>query len=258
MNDGMDAMEAKFEGLRGEWGDFKKALLEEVSRRIGEEIGRALGKRPVDESNEESGGGPSSGIGSNESQRSVEVTDKLDEFRMSVKKVELPSFDGNDPVAWIDRAETYFEVQKTSDDMQIKLVKLSMEAGTIHWFNIWRDSTDYPTWEKLKNALLVRFGIGRLDNPFEELRDVKQIGTVDDYMAEFEVFSSQCGRMPDVQFLGYFVGGLKPEIRSCLHTLKPHNRYQALQMARDVEVKLVTLFNPEEGNELGRVGLMPV
>lgn len=56
------------------------------------------------------------------------------------------------------------------------------------------------------------FGIGRLDNPFEELRDVRQIVSVDDYISEFGVFSSQCGRMLEVQFLGYFIGGLKPEI----------------------------------------------
>lgn len=41
---------------------------------------------------------------------SVGVSDKLDEFRMSAKKVELPSFDREDPIAWITRAETYFEV----------------------------------------------------------------------------------------------------------------------------------------------------
>lgn len=134
MTDRMDAMELKFEGLRGEWVDFRKAILEEVNHRIGEELGRALEKRPVNGNNEESGGGPSSG--SNESQKSVEVINKLDEFRLSVKKVELPSFDGKDPVAWIDRAETYFEVQKTLDEVQIQLAKLSIEEGTIHWFNI--------------------------------------------------------------------------------------------------------------------------
>ncbi|KAI5414897.1 hypothetical protein KIW84_040382 [Lathyrus oleraceus] len=33
------------------------------------------------------------------------------EYKMAVKKVELPSFDGDDPVGWVTRAETYFEVQ---------------------------------------------------------------------------------------------------------------------------------------------------
>lgn len=176
----------------------------------------------------------------------------MDELRLSAKKVELPSFEGKDLVAWIARAETYFEVQKTSDEVRIQLGKLSMEAGTIHWYNMWCESTDDPSWEKLKNAMLVRFGMGRLDNPFEELRGVKQTGTVDEYIVEFEIFSSQCGQLPETQFLWYFVGGLKPEIRRRLHTLKPQNRYQALQMAQDVEAEFLTLFNPGKGEDTSR------
>lgn len=56
--------------------------------------------------------------------------DKLEEFRLSAKKVELPTFDGWDPVAWITRAETYFDVQRTSEEVQIKLAKLSMDGPT--------------------------------------------------------------------------------------------------------------------------------
>lgn len=38
------------------------------------------------------------------------VNEKLEEFYLSAKKVELPAFDGFDPMAWVTRAETYFEV----------------------------------------------------------------------------------------------------------------------------------------------------
>lgn len=46
-----------------------------------------------------------------------ETADKMEEFRLSAKKVELPTFDGKDLVAWIARAETYFEVHRTSEDV---------------------------------------------------------------------------------------------------------------------------------------------
>lgn len=126
-----------------------------------------------------------------------------------------------------------------------------MEEETIYWFNCWLESTDEPSWEKLKNALLVHFGMGRLDNLFEEHRDVKQTGMVNEYIAEFEVFS-QCGRLLEASFLGYFVGGLKPEIRTRIHTLKPHNCYQTLQMAQDVEAELMTLLKLEDGDDTHR------
>lgn len=54
------------------------------------------------------------------------------ESRLAGKKVKLPLFEGDDPVAWITRAEIYFDVQNTSDDMRVKLARLSMEGATIH------------------------------------------------------------------------------------------------------------------------------
>lgn len=105
----------------------------------------------------------------------IAVNDKLDEFCLSAKKVELSAFDGFDPVAWITRAETYFEVQWTSEEVRIQLAKLSMEGHTIHWFNLWRESTDKATWTNFKEVLVARFGVGRLDNPYEELKEMKQM-----------------------------------------------------------------------------------
>ncbi|MCI55064.1 retrotransposon gag protein, partial [Trifolium medium] len=57
-----------------------------------------------------------------------------EESRLSGKKVKLPVFDGEDPVAWITRAEIYFDVQNTTEEMRVKLARLSMEGATIHWF----------------------------------------------------------------------------------------------------------------------------
>lgn len=58
----------------------------------------------------------------------------VSEYRMAVKKVELPSFDGEDPVGWITRAETYFDVQGTAEKVKVRLAKISMEGETIHWY----------------------------------------------------------------------------------------------------------------------------
>lgn len=34
---------------------------------------------------------------------------------------------------------------------------------------------------------------------------------MEDYISEFEYVSSQVNRLPEEQYLGYFLGGLKPE-----------------------------------------------
>lgn len=66
----------------------------------------------------------------------------LDEFRLSVKKVELPMFNGDDPVGWIARAEVYFNVareevyfnvQNTTPEIKVNLAQLCMDGPTIHF-----------------------------------------------------------------------------------------------------------------------------
>lgn len=172
---------------------------------------------------------------SNESEKSM---DDYYESRFSGKKVKLPVFEGDDPVAWITRAEIYFDVQNTSEEMRVKLARLSMEGATIHWFNLLMETEDQLTWEKLKKSLIARYGGRRLENPFEELSTLKQTGSVEEFVEAFELLSSQVGRLPEEQYLGYFMSGLKQPIRRRVRTLNPQNRMQMMRMAKDVEEEL--------------------
>jgi hypothetical protein len=58
-------------------------------------------------------------------------------------------------VAWITRAEIYFDVQNTADDhMRVKLARLSIEGATIQWFNLLMETEDELTCDKLKKSLI--------------------------------------------------------------------------------------------------------
>ncbi|MCH82977.1 Ty3/gypsy retrotransposon protein, partial [Trifolium medium] len=128
-------------------------------------------------------------------------TSNMNESRLAGKKVKLPLFEGDDPVAWITRAEIYFDVQQTPDEMRVKLSRLSMEGPTIHWFNLLMETEDHLTWEKLKKSLIARYGGRRLENPFEELSTLRQSGSVEEFVEAFELLSSQVGRLPEEQYL---------------------------------------------------------
>lgn len=93
----------------------------------------------------------------------------LDEFRLSVKKVELPAFTGDDPAGWIARAEVYFRVQDTSPEVKVNLAQLCMDGPTIHFFTTLLEEEEDLTWEKLKDALLERYGGVSDGNVFEQL-----------------------------------------------------------------------------------------
>lgn len=69
-----------------------------------------------------------------EGESSVDHNDNMvaTEYKMAIKKVEFPEFDGDDPVGCITRDETYFEVQGSSEEVKVRLVKVFMEGATIH------------------------------------------------------------------------------------------------------------------------------
>lgn len=45
--------------------------------------------------------------------------DALAGFRRSVKKVELPMFEGEDPAGWISREKVYFCIQDTQPEVKV-------------------------------------------------------------------------------------------------------------------------------------------
>jgi hypothetical protein len=213
------AMEARVGVLEKEMGEMKgmlKHLIEAVA-----DLSKTVGKKHEEPATEESVGASSQ-----------------TESRLAGKKVKLPLFDGEDPVAWITRAEIYFDVQNTMDEMCVKLARLSMEGSTIHWFNLLMETEDELSWEKLKRAMIARYGGRRLENPFEELSTLTQKGSVEEFVESFELLSSQVGRLPEQQYLGYFMSGLKPQIRRRVRTLNPRNRMEMMRIAKDVEDEL--------------------
>jgi hypothetical protein len=177
-------------------------------------------------------------------------TDPLTEFRQSARKVELPSFDGEDPAGWISRAEVYFKVQGTSPEIKVNLAQLCMEGPTIHFFNSLLEEDDLLTWENLKNALLDRYG-GNGGDVYEQLSDLSQKGTVDEYITDFEYLIAQIPRLPKKQFQGYFLHGLKVDIRGKVRSLMAvggMTRAKLMTVTRAVEKEV----NGGSGSNLSR------
>lgn len=147
--------------------------------------------------------------------------DALTEFRQCVKKVELPSFNGEDPAGWISRAEIYFRVQDTTPELKVNLAQLCMEGPTIHFFNSLIGEDEDLTWVKLKEALLERYGGHGDGDVYEQLTELRQEGTVEEYITEFEYLTAQIPKLPDKQFLGYFLhvegGDLWEGSQSCCY-----------------------------------------
>lgn len=203
---------------------------------------KSLGKSILTEEEGEDGdGGPAESGGDGLGKKTASSasrkmpSDVISEFRQSAKKVELPMFDGEDPAGWISRAEVYFRVQDTTPAVKVDLTQLCMEGPTIHFFNSLLNEEEELTWERLKGALVERYGGHGEGDVYEQLTALRQVGTVDEYITEFEYLTAQIPPLPDKQFSGYFLHGLKAGKVRSLSAVGNLSRGKLLQVTRVVE-----------------------
>ncbi|KAF2316227.1 hypothetical protein GH714_041568 [Hevea brasiliensis] len=90
----------------------------------------------------------------------------LEDAGTVAKKVDMPSFDGSDPVGWLARTEQYFEIHGVQNELKL-------------------------TWEQLRGKLVQRYGDDLAENPYEHIATVKQTRTVAEYVDEFVARASR-------------------------------------------------------------------
>jgi predicted aspartyl protease len=148
-------------------------------------------------------------------------------------------------------------------EVKVNLAQLCMEGPTIHFFNSLIGEDDCLSWEKLKAALLERYGGNGEGDVYEQLTDLKQEGTVEEYITDFEYLIAQIPRLPDKQFLAYFLHGLKSEIRGRVRSMAAMgemSRAKLLAVSRAVEKEVKGgsgsgfTRNPRTSNGLSRNG----
>ncbi|XP_052728288.1 uncharacterized protein LOC108338275 [Vigna angularis] len=235
----MEHLEMTVDGLKAESAANRQDLI--AMRKDIQELLRLMGVRskPNGESSDgsngsvnDNGGGRRDGA---EGEREGERSENPPNWR---RRVELPAFEGADPLNWITRAEKFFEIQKVAEAEKIELAHISMEGSAGYWFKFWKEKASDRTWEGLKEALLIRFESRYRGGIFERMAAIKQTATVEEYVKEFEALAGQTKAFSDDQLLGYFLAGLREELRCQVRPHDPRNLMTAMKLARDVEEAL--------------------
>ena len=92
------------------------------------------------------------------------------------------------------------------------------------------------SWDDFKTELLNRFGRVANVSPYEQLTALLQRGTIDDFIDQFELIASMIPREIKALYLGYFMNGLRNEIKNWVRLLGPDTHLAAFTTAKNVEV----------------------
>ncbi|KAF2289912.1 hypothetical protein GH714_039140 [Hevea brasiliensis] len=161
----------------------------------------------------------------------------VNDSSLAIKKVELPNFDGVDPVAWLARAEQYFAINNTREEMKVQLALVCMEGPALHWLRWLRLRTPNLSWSQLTLELLHRYGGNMRINPYERLSTLRQDSSVDAYIDAFVALVSQIEGLSDQQYLGFFLSGLRDDIRVRIHSQDSTDIFRTMTLARELELE---------------------
>lgn len=65
---------------------------------------------------------------------------------------------------------------------------VAMEGRALSWYHWWERCNPEPTWEGFKLTVVRRFQPSMVQNPFELLLELKQTGTMVEFVEDFEKY----------------------------------------------------------------------
>lgn len=111
-------------------------------------------------------------------------------FAIKGRRLEIPTFNGDDPDGWILRAERYFNLNRLNPDEQLEVAIISLEGDALRWFQWKNKRCPMKRWAELKALILRQFRSTANGSLCEQFLAVKQGGTVAEYIRDFVTLAS--------------------------------------------------------------------
>lgn len=116
---------------------------------------------------------------------------------------------------WILQMEQYFLITGVENELQkMAFIGLSLKGKALDWWLAHKETME--TWDAAKEALGLYYGDHyRPDRSYRELTDLKQTGTVRDYLTDVDRLNSYAA-IPDRQLINIIISNLSPRLRTAM------------------------------------------
>lgn len=101
-------------------------------------------------------------------------------------RFEFPKFDETNPRSWIRRCNKLFAHYVVDEEQKLYLATINLEGEAEEWYAGFVPEGVTLTWTGFVDEILARFGPEAQSNPIGELKNLHQVGTVDEYRRKFE------------------------------------------------------------------------
>lgn len=140
-------------------------------------------------------------------------------------KMDLLRFMKDDVVGWISKCQNCFDLDKTPENNKVTMVSLMIDEVGYQWYDgLKKNSRDSVVWQVFSEGLRVRFRTS-LRRPLEELVQLKQTDSLNDYQEKFERIAYR-SNLTKEQNQDCYLGGLKDELAWDVRLFNPRTVLQ--------------------------------
>jgi Retrotransposon gag protein len=117
-----------------------------------------------------------------------------------VPRADCPSFNGSNPIEWLRKCQSFFEMHQVPDSLRTQLATIQFQDRASEWYDGYLIDHDPLDWPQLVQLIRKRFNRIGTRNGIEELLDFHQSGSIEDYIEKFERLRSKL-----LLEIGYFL-----------------------------------------------------
>ncbi|XP_057871152.1 uncharacterized protein LOC131077629 isoform X1 [Cryptomeria japonica] len=148
------------------------------------------------------------------------------DIQHKVSKLSLPTFDGSGEVtaqAWVQKLDTYLSLSPMTEDEAIKFAILHFNGIAHEWWQhelIVQGHPSMVTYADFAQRLIDRFDSNDPELRFKELAQLKQRGSIEEYVAEFQRISVMVRSVTEMTLMFLFIEGLSESLRGLVRTFE--------------------------------------
>ena len=151
------------------------------------------------------------------------------------KRMEIPTFDGEESENWVLRVEQYFELGDFTEEEKLRAVRMCFIGDALPWYRWERSRNPFLSWEQMKTRVLEQFSAVRDTSAGERILCLRQTGTVRSFRSEFIALASNAPEIPDPILEMAFMNGLKPKIKAGVKMMSVRGLEKVMDAAKLVE-----------------------
>jgi hypothetical protein len=148
----------------------------------------------------------------------------------------FPAFEGKDPKIWRDKCEDYFLIFDIPEFLWVSMASMSIVGDAARWVRVEKNRGDLGNWTPFMHKVEDKFGAYDYMHALQDLLELQQQGSVEDYVLSFESLQFQIEMhntgYDKMFFITQFTRGLKPDISAAVQAQVPNTMERAVMLAK--------------------------